>query len=304
MVINKIDDIEFRLKEEVDFSWLNRYGTAFTVIDATGSGCLCVGMMDGKNKYFCKVAGVNTMEAEVTPKEAVSTLKNAVQIYRDLKHPNLVEIMEAYAYKDYYVAVFKWVEGLCLFDHWNFEKYQDNPTLKRPIDLFKALPVQKKLQAVDVIFSFFVNTSRNNYVAVDFYDGSIIYDFANEKITLCDIDFFRKVPVTNDRGEEWFGTKRLKAPEEYVFGAVIDEITNIYTLGALIFDIFGTFSKDEIRRRYENNSFYPCSLNEWSLSEKCYDIAMKAVQKDRMKRFGDMTEFYSAWFDASSELRI
>jgi serine/threonine-protein kinase len=216
----------------------------------------------------------------------------------------LIEIIEDYAFKDFYVVVFKWVDGLCLFDHWNFEKYQNNPALQRPSELFKKLPVQKKLQAVDILFSFFINTTRNNYIAVDFYDGSIIYDFANDTITFCDIDFFRKSPVINDRGEEWFGTKRLKAPEEYILGAVIDEVTNIYTLGALIFDFFGTFSEEDIRRRYEYNCFYPCSFDKWSLNQTCYDLAIKAVHNDRTKRFQDVDEFYTAWFNASSELRM
>lgn len=303
MVVNKIDDIEFRLKECIDFTWLKKYGTAFTVIDGTGSGCLCIGMQNGENKYFCKIAGVDTIEAEVTPQEAVKILKNAVQIYRDLEHPNLVEIIEDYAFKDFYIVVFKWVEGLCLFDHWNFEKYHKNPALKSPAELFRTLSVRKKLQAVDIIFSFLLTTSRNKYVAVDFYDGSIIYDFKSDLITLCDIDFFRKAPVINDRGEGWFGTKRLKAPEEYTLSAVIDEVTNIYTLGALIFNFFGTFSKEDISRRYENNCFYPCLFDKWSLNEKCYNITIKAVQNDRTKRFRNMTEFYTAWLDACSELR-
>lgn len=37
------------------------------------------------------------------------------------------------------------------------------------------------------------------------------------------------------RGTEWFGSERLKAPEEYIKGSVIDMQTNIFTLGALIF---------------------------------------------------------------------
>jgi len=55
---------------------------------------------------------------------------------------------------------------------------------------------------------------------------------------ICDIDFFREKPVINDMGQDWWGTKRFKAPEEYILGAKIDEDTNVFTLGALIFDFF------------------------------------------------------------------
>ena len=56
MVINKLDSIEFRLKELHDFTWLKKYGTAFWVVDETGSGCICIGMEDAERKYFCKIA--------------------------------------------------------------------------------------------------------------------------------------------------------------------------------------------------------------------------------------------------------
>lgn len=77
MTINKLDAIEFRLKELHDLSFLKKYGTAFWGLDETGSGCICVGMEDAKRKNFCKIAGVDTMEAEVSPKESVEILKKA-----------------------------------------------------------------------------------------------------------------------------------------------------------------------------------------------------------------------------------
>ena len=86
------------------------------------------------------------------------------------------------------------------------------------------LSVSKKLKATEVLFSFFLNVNRKGYVAVDFYDGSLMYDFITNVITICDIDFFRKAPVINDKGIEWFGTKRLKAPEEYIEGIWIIHI--------------------------------------------------------------------------------
>lgn len=93
-----------------------------------------------------------------------------------------------------------------------------------------------------MLFPFLENVNKKGYVAVDFYDGSIMYDFSTDNTTICDIDFFKKVPVINNKGTDWFGTKRLKAPEEYMKGSAIDEQTNIFTLGSLIFGFFGCFS--------------------------------------------------------------
>ena len=55
MVNQGIDGIEFKLKEYQDFSWLNNYGTVFSVIDETGSGCISFGIKNNDKKYFFKL---------------------------------------------------------------------------------------------------------------------------------------------------------------------------------------------------------------------------------------------------------
>ncbi len=300
MIINKLDSIQFRLNDLHDFTWLKKYGTAFWVVDETGSGCICIGMGNAGKRCFCKIAGVNTVEAEVSPKESVEILKDAVQLYYDLEHPNLIKIIEEYDYNQFYVVVFEWTNGECLFDHWNFEKYKRDTTIKSPKEKFKELPISKKMKAIEVLFSFLQNVKRKGYVAVDFYDGSIMYDFLTDVTSICDIDFFRKAPVINDKGIEWFGTKRLKAPEEYIEGSAIDEQTNIFTLGALIIEFFGRFSDDEIYQRYCNNQFVPCSLPNWQLTEKSYHVVTKAVSLDKSGRYLTFAEFFCEWKEANN----
>ena len=295
MIINQLDSITFRLREKHDFAWLKRCGTAFWAVDETGSGCVCIGMEDHQRKRFCKIAGVNTMEADVTPQESVVLLKQAVHLYEVLSHPQLIKLVEAYDHNQFYVAVFEWAEGECLFDHWNFETYQRNPALQSPKDRFKALPESQKLKAAETLFSFLQNVHHKGYIAVDFYDGSLMYDFAAEQISICDIDFFRKAPVVNELGMDWYGTKRLKAPEEYQKCAVIDEQTNVFTLGALLFEFFGSFSDEAIRQRYIDNQFVPCPLIHWQLSEASYRVAAKAVSSEKADRYLTVAAFWEAW---------
>ena len=295
MIINKLDDIEFRLNSHCDLSWLKKYGTAFTAIDETGSGCILIGMQKGEKRFFCKIAGVDTIDASVSPTESVRILRDAVSIYRDLCHPNLTKIIEHYQYNAFYVVVFEWVDGECLFDHWNFKKYSKDTSLQFPKDKFIELSVEKKLKSVDVIFSFLESAARHGYVAVDFYDGSLMYDFSTDITMICDIDFFRKAPAINDVGESWFGTKRLKAPEEYIKGDVIDEATNVFTVGALIFEFFGKFTDNEIKKRYKQNRFVPCSRRKWQLNNESYFVALKAVNPNRDKRYQTISAFWTDW---------
>jgi serine/threonine-protein kinase len=295
MVKQMIDNISFTLKEPCDFSFLSKYGKVFCVFDQNDSGNISFGVKDGNIKYFIKIAGAKTAEACRDAKEAVEVLKNAMPLYETLKHPSLIHLVEHYEHNDLYVAVFHWAEGDCLHDHWNFEKYANNPLLQSPYRKFKQLSIDRRLKTVTTIFEFLVQVERMEYVAVDFYDGSILYDFDKDITTICDIDFFRKKPTYNDMGEEFWGTKRLKAPEEYLYGAVIDEVTNVFTLGAMIFHFFGSYTENDISLMYKNNGFFPCTLERWQLSKELYDVALKAVNINRCQRYNSMSDFLSTW---------
>lgn len=296
MVNFNLDGVCFSLKAEHDFSWLKALGTVFTVFSQNDSGNISFGVNNGQEKYFVKVAGLRTLESIRTTTEAVEALKSAIAIYENIKHPNLIELVKHYQFEDIYVAIFKWAEGDCLFDYWNFEKYHGNSQIIAPAERFKQLPVTQRIKSADILFSFLDKVSKSGYVAVDFYDGSIMYDFFYDITTICDIDFFRKKPTKNDMGEEYWGTKRLKAPEEYIVDAVIDETTNVYTLGALLFNnYFGNYTENEVQHRYTQNQFIPCSFEKWDLNIACYDVALKAVELDRSKRYQSIEDFYMAW---------
>lgn len=295
MVTNTLDSVTFRLKEKQDFSWLSRHGTAFCAFDQTGSGCVCIGTEKDGRKYFCKIAGAGTLEGEVSPEESVRILREAAELYSALAHPALPRVIEHYPHGSLYAVIFEWVDGECLFDHWNFEKYQSDPSLKSPRDRFLALPAPKKLEAVEVLFSFLEHTEAKGYTAVDFYDGSILYDFERSITRICDIDLFRRSPAVNDMGEGWFGTKRLKAPEEYILGSPIDSRTNVFTLGALIFDFFGQFTADDIARRYYLSRFEPCSAEWWQLGGESYSAVLKAVSPERSLRYASVRDFHREW---------
>lgn len=296
MVNYNLDGVCFSLKAKYDFSWLKSLGTVFTVFSQNDSGNISFGINSGHEKWFVKVAGLKTSESIRTTAEAVEALKSAIAIYENIKHPNLIELVKHYPLEDTYIAIFKWVEGDCLFDYWNFEKYHSNSQIISPAERFKQLPVTQRIKSADILFSFLDKISKSGYVAVDFYDGSIMYDFFNNVTTICDIDFFRKKPTKNNMGEDYWGTKRLKAPEEYILNAVIDETTNVYTLGALLFNsYFGSFSKSEVQLRYTQNQFIPCSFEKWDLNKACYDVALKAVELDRTKRYQSIKDFYTAW---------
>ena len=290
MVVKEIDNISYKLREEQDFSWLSEYGTVFSVIDETGSGCISFGVEKDNKKYFFKIAGAKTVEAEVSCEESIRLLKEAVQKYKDIKDDNLIKYVDSFMKNDCFVVIYEFVEGECLFDHWNFDKYNNENIIDTPSYRFKKLPLEKRLDVIEKLFIFFENVISSNYVAVDFYDSSIIYDFNNNKVSFCDIDLFRKMPTTNDLGTDYFGTKRLKAPEENELGAIIDEKTNEFTLGAIIFDMLSNVNNND--ERYKLGMFIPNSINDFELSNDVYNVLLKATSYNRDERYNTIKEFH------------
>ncbi len=120
MINEIIDNIEFKLKEYQDFSWLNKYGKVFSVIDETGSGCISFGIYNKDKKYFFKIAGAKTVESEISEQESIKILKESVQKYKDIKDANLIKYVDSFDINNLFVVIFEYAEGECLFDHWNF----------------------------------------------------------------------------------------------------------------------------------------------------------------------------------------
>lgn len=298
-IIQTIDEVKYKLKSKTDFSWLHKYGEVFSCIDETGSGCICFGVQNKNQKLFFKIAGVDTVEREISFEESKKLLKDSIQIYNDLRHDSLIKLIDSFDYEDYFVAIFEYAQGECLFDHWNFEYYKQNNIVETPIYRFKHLCIEKRTDVVKKLFSFFKHFVAQGYVAVDFYDSSIIYDFVNDKATFCDVDLFRKVPTFNDLGEDYFGTKRLKAPEETILGEPIDEKTSEFTLAALIFDFFSRKIDKSIR--YEKGMFVPNGFEDFELSKETYDVLLKATSYDRNKRYNSIDEFEAEFFKSLSK---
>jgi serine/threonine-protein kinase len=223
------DDVPYKLKAPFDFSFLSEYGKVFKVFDEQGSGNISFGVENGDKKYFVKFAGAQPEQYNEfcgDPVSAVKRLKESVTIYHDLAHPNLIKFIKAEEIGGGYITIFEWSDAA------GIEPFNSPEHLK-----FMQMPTEKKIRAFEEILEFHANIAAKGYVAIDFYEGSILYDYDNEKIIICDIDYYRKSPYVGDLGFIC-RSARLASPEENIIGAVIDENTNVYTMGAMAFSLF------------------------------------------------------------------
>jgi serine/threonine-protein kinase len=119
-------------------------------------------------------------------------------------------------------------------------------------------------------------------VAVDFYDGSLLYDFTGRTVHLVDLDEYRPGPFTVE-SERLPGSRRFMAPEEFRRGAVIDARTTVYTLGRAVRLLLD--AGDEERA--------------WRGTPAQLDVVRRATREVPAQRFGSVREFVKAWQGAA-----
>ncbi|MEF3306734.1 hypothetical protein [Paenibacillus sp. GYB003] len=94
------------------------------------------------------------------------------------------------------------------------------------------------------------NETDGGASGADFYDGSIMCDFARDRTRFCDFDLYAKGPFVL-QAERIFGSSRFMAPEEFVKGSLIDNRTNVVAMGAAAFVFLagGRREREAWRRR-------------------------------------------------------
>ncbi len=286
MIELNIQSVSFKLQEPHDFEWLNEMGEVFTVFDQQDSGNISFGIRNNDEKKFVKYAGAKTSNFNGDTQEAIIQLQYAVELYKKLKHPHLISLCDHYSLANGYVAVFDWFDGESLHPHWSFPppaKYNDPHS---PYFRYKQLSIETRLKSLDDIYTFHLNVANKGYVAVDFYDGSLLYDFSRNRIKICDIDLYRNKPFINTMGRLW-GSSRFMSPEEFMLGANIDEVTNVFNMGAMAFSLLG----GELDRTF----------TKWEAGKDLFEVASLAVDHDRKNRYQSLNTFYDAWNSACNQ---
>ncbi|GFH95511.1 hypothetical protein IMSAGC003_02055 [Lachnospiraceae bacterium] len=297
-----MDGLPYKMKAPFDFGFVQEYGKVFKVYDDQDSGNICFGVCGERKsgpvllpenkgeRYFVKFAGAPTERYEGEPGEAVERLKDTLPIYRDLRHPSLIELVDVREAAGGFAMVFKWAEGDCMGRMYPAQHQR-----------FMNMPLEDRLQVFRDVAVFLEYVNSRGYVAIDFYDGSVLYDPDGQgepaapdrnaestrrgRTTICDIDFFSKKPYFNTMGRMW-GSSSFMSPEEFTLGAEIDEITNVYTAGAFAFALFGGYRRE---------------AGTWTLGQASFEVARRAVSEDRGSRQQSLRQLLQEW-EAALEL--
>ena len=256
--------------------FLGGLGRIFATFDARtqDSGNVSYGVEAGGDRWFVKTAGDPAAAAFLAHPERVALLENAARLARDFPHPALPALRAVGASAWGPMLIYDWAEGELL--RAPAERRGDPDTA---FQRFRALPVGEVVAAVDAILAAHTGLCGRGWVACDFYDGAMMYDFAARRIRLFDLDSYSRGPFVNEMGR-LFGSDRFMAPEEYEKGALIDERTTVFNLGraAAVFLGDGTL---------ERGAFRGTGAQHAAMARAC--------RPDRGERFGAVADLAAAW---------
>ena len=212
--------------------------------------------------------------------QSVTWLKQAVHFHAAVQHEALPQLHNAFTTPDGFTLVYDWINGEGLRPERELDVGEIHPR-----DRFCALPATEIIDALNVIYDVHILIEKRGFIAEDFYDGCIIYDFEKKRIHLFDFDHYHPGPFINDRGR-LYGSSRFMAPEEFQKGERIDERTNVFMLGRTAFVLLA------------NNSD---SRDDWKGNDAMWRVARKATNADKQLRYQSVREFVSAWHTAIME---
>jgi serine/threonine protein kinase len=273
VIVQHVDGLTVLLREYHDLEFLSRWGRVFRVLDQQDSGNLCFGVEGSDGRVFIKYAGAPTARFEGRPADAVARSRRAAEVYRALVHPALVRLREAVDVGQGYAMVFDWTDAVPVG-----RQYEQSHVVRE-------FSLSQRAAAVQQIYDFHVHAVERGWVAVDLYDGSVLVELATGRVILCDLDVYERAPTTNQMGRMW-GSTRFMSPEEYQLGSVIDEVTNVFALGAMAH----TFLGDDASK----------ARSAWVGSDEQYRVAARALQPRRADRWPSVAELSAAWRAASS----
>ena len=270
-------DVE-RIKQAPDV-YLNAVGSVFAVFDerSQDSGNISYGVQTAQGRYFVKTAGYpDDPNPFLSHAERVSLLRNAILLRRSCNHRTLPPLHQVIESPTGPLLVYQWVDGeLVRVD----AAIRNDP--QSTFQRFRRLPPHEIIRALNFVYELHYQLAQLGWIAVDFYDGCMIYDFDHRDLHIVDLDNYCTAPFVNEMGR-MFGSSRFMAPEEFERGAHIDERTNVFTMGrtAAVLLSDGTLERRPFRG-----------------SDALYEVVRRACCKDTEKRYDSMTAFFAAWMD-------
>ncbi len=232
------------------------------------SGNISFGVQIANRRYFVKTAGLADDDKPYLDHAArVDVLRNAIRLAQSCDHPAQPPLRQVIESPDGPMLFYDWVEG---------------QLVRNALQQVRCLPVGEIVGLLNDVYDLHVELVKRGWIANDFYDGSMIYDFRRRQLHAVDLDTYHLGPATNHMGR-MFGSTRFMAPDEFELGATIDERTTVFTLGRTAAVLLSDNSLD--RKPFRGN-------------DAQYDTMLRACREAPDARFQTVAQFRDAWLQA------
>ena len=197
-------DVE-RIEQTPDV-YLNSVGNVFAVFDerTQDSGNISYGVQTAQGRYFVKTAGhPGNPTPFMSHSERVSLLRNAINLRRSCNHRTLPPLHQVIESPTGPLLVYQWVDGELIRAE---AAVRDDP--RSTFQRFRRLPFHEIIRALDLVYELHHQLAQLGWIAVDFYDGCLIYDFDHRELHVVDLDHYCEGPFINEMGR-MFGSSRF-----------------------------------------------------------------------------------------------
>jgi serine/threonine protein kinase len=259
---------------EIDIEpFLEQDGEILRAYRAQDSGCVSYVVEQAGSRYFVKHA---------VSERGVQGLGRAERLYAAVRHSALPTLLNRFRTPAGVAHVYEWVPGDVLYDYVAARGEAGRRRSDSPHARFRTLPTQRILESLETIYDLHVRIAAAGFIAVDFYDGCILYDFQRHRTWICDVDEYRVGPFLL-QAERLPGSTRFMAPEEFRCGATIDQETNVFTLGRTAIELL---SDGELES------------DAWRGTERMRAVLRTATSAEKDRRHRSVDAFVAAWHSA------
>ncbi len=262
-----VDRIQTRLKQYLDSEDL------FKIYEQQDSGCVSYGYKFNGRPVFIK---------EAFDEKTAQKLLQTRQFINLIKSDLLAKVHNGFHTAEGYALISEWRPGENLYDYTQFPGAAGRNHPRSPHFRFRQLPLAQKLKVLHQVFDLHVKIEALNYVAVDFYDGCLQYDFSTQQLTVFDLDEYVSGGPFVLEHDRLPGSQRFMAPEEFVRGSLIDHRTQVFRLGRLIVELAMGESGDD---QTSNNGQMHEGLDKQAIRKKLLALVNKATAKNPANRF-------------------
>lgn len=217
--------------------------------------------------------------------EAVGWLQSAARFHGAVSHPVIAPLLAELRTPTGLALVEAWAPGEVLHD-----AYDDTvPPRDDPVSAYRrllALSATDIARVVSEIIDAHVAVTGAGFVAVDLYEGCVVFDFPTRRTSLIDLDHYTPGPYRLEH-ERQIGSRAFMAPEEFERDATIDERSTVYTLGRFALMLLGC------------DRYGPPTPHDFRGSPEQLGVALAACRLDPADRVPTVSALAQLWADAT-----